>query len=252
MTRSALLPAAALLLALLPSCGKGPSEGPARKEVILYCGAGLRKPAEKLMAFLERRFPVKIRADYAGSEVLLSRIRLHRKGDLFLPGDARYVDQAADDGLVLARRSLHRWRLAILVPKDNPAGIRRAEDLLSPKVRLGLGDPKACAVGKAARRLFRNLGIPWERVKKRVAFLSLTVNELGLQIQARSLDAVVVWDATARQFARYGRILPIEGEAAVTSTVDLAVLSCADDAGLARRLLEAAASPAGRAAFADF
>ncbi len=253
MRPSAFLRGVLLAPLLLPACGKGPSgSGAPRRELVFYCGAGLRDPAEKLISFFESRFPVRIRTDYAGSEVLLSRLKLHREGDLFMPGDARYVDQARKAGFVADRKSLHKWRLVIFVPKGNPAGVKDLEDLATEKVRLGLGDPRACAVGKAARRLFEKNGIPWEKVKKGVDFLSLTVNELALQVQAGSLDAVIVWDATARQFARWGETIAIPPEKNLVSTVDLAVLSFSKFPGLARKLLRAAASPEGKAAFEGF
>ncbi len=243
-------PAAALLLLLLPGCGK---KAPGKRvPIVFYCGAGLRDPAEKLIALFESRFPVKVSADYAGSEVLLSRLKLHSKGDLFMPGDARYVDQAAAAGLVAARETLHRWKPVIFVPRGNPAGVKTLEDLVRKKVRLGLGDPRACAIGKISRKIFAKAGIPWEKVRKRVTFFSLTVNELALQVQARSLDAVIVWDATARQFSRYGRAIPIPPPAGTASTIDLAVLSFSRRPALARELLRLAASPRGKAAFKRF
>ena len=169
-----------------------------------------------------------------------------------MPGDARYVDQAAAAGLVLERESLHRWKPVIFTPKGNPAGVKSLADLARGKARFGLGDPKACAIGGLTRKLFEKQGIPWSEVEKRVTFFSLTVNELALQVQADSLDAVIVWDATARQFARYGEAVPIPDTENLVSTIDLAVLSFAEDKDLAGRLLRAAASPEGRAAFEGF
>ena len=249
MTRFFLLPAVLLLL-FPPGWGKSAPAG--RTPIVFYCGAGLRDPAEKLIALFESRLPVKVSADYAGSEVLLSQLKLHAQGDLFMPGDARYVDQAAAAGLVAARVTLHLWRPVIFVPKGNPAGVKALEDLVRGKVRLGLGNPRACAVGKLSKKIFAKAGIPWEKVKEKVTFFSLTVNELALQVQARALDAVIVWDATARQFSRFGSAIPIPPPAGTASTIDLAVLSFSKHPALARRLLRLAASPPGKASFKGF
>ncbi len=239
-------------LCLLPAgCGeRGGKTG--RTEIVFYCGAGLRAPGKKLVALFEKRLPVEVSTDYAGSEILLSRLKLHRRGDLFMPGDAYYVDQAAAAGFVRDRRRLHLWRPVIFVPRGNPAGVRSLADLARPGVRVGLGDPRACAIGKLTRKLIEKAGIPWKKIEKNTSFVSLTVNELALQVQARSLDAVIVWDATARQFSTYGKAIPIPPAQSLVSAVDIAALSCSRHPDLARRLLAIAASPEGKAAFKGF
>ena len=44
------------------------------KELRLYCGAGIRPPVAQMAEAFEREHGVKVAVDYAGSEVLLSKI----------------------------------------------------------------------------------------------------------------------------------------------------------------------------------
>ncbi len=75
---------------LLVGCEqKEPGE---EKELLLYCGAGIRPPAAELAETFGRENGVKIVTNYAGSETLLSTIRLVREGDLYMPGDKYYVE----------------------------------------------------------------------------------------------------------------------------------------------------------------
>jgi len=248
--RTALLP---LLLAAVAVMGCSPSasrkeEAPARR-LLLFCGAGLRPAAAELIEAFCAEQDASVDSDYAGQEVLLSKIRLAKEGDLFMPGESRYVDLAAEQNLILSRRTVCYFIPTILVQKGNPKRIARLADLLAPGIRLGLGDARSCAVGRLCPGIFEKHGIRWEEVEPKLAFQSATVNELAMQIQAGSLDAVIVWDATAKQYARHGDPVPIPLSQNTISTVDIAVLKSSAHPTLAKAFLELAASDVGRRIF---
>jgi len=214
-------------------------------DLTLYCGAGIRPPVEELVRLFEKDRGISIQVDYAGSEVLLSKIKLSEEGDLYLPGDRHYVDQADALGLIAARERLFYFAPTILVAEGNPREIARLDDLLDPRIRLGVGDPKSCAIGRKTEKLFALNGISWERVLENVTYQAITVTDLGAQIQARSLDAVVVWDATARYFGRHGDAIPIPRDCNIVSAVHIGLLSFSRNRAAAAAFIEFAASPEG-------
>ena len=220
-----------------------------REELLLYCGAGIRPPADELVETFGREHGVKIAVDYAGSEVLLSKIKLIRRGDLYMPGDKHYIEQAARADMILSQRSVCYWVPTILVQKGNPKKIRQLDDLLKPGIKLGLGDPQACAIGRTSKQIFEKNNIPWEDIEENLAFPSLTVNELGMQIQARALDAVIVWDAIARYYKEYGDEIPIPVENNIISTIDIGVLKFTKNQELAEKFVDFITSEAGRQIF---
>jgi len=235
-----------IAILLLGCNNKTPEEpGTGVKELLLYCGAGIRPPVQQIAETFERQHGVKIVIDYAGSEVLLSKIKLTHKGDLYMPGDEYYVDQAAAQGMILSQNSVCYFVPTILVQKGNPKKISRLHDLLQPGLKLGLGDARTCAVGRAAKEIFARNNIAWEDIEKNLAFQSLTVNELGMQIQAGSLDAVIVWDAIARYYSEYGDRIPIPREKNVISTVDIGVLKFTKHRELAEKFVEFVTSQRG-------
>lgn len=238
---------------LLSGCNnKTPEEpGTGVKELLLYCGAGIRPPVQQIAETFERRHGVKIVIDYAGSEVLLSKIKLTHKGDLYMPGDEYYVDQAAAEGMILSQKSVCYFVPTILVQKGNPKNIHELKDLLGTGLRLGLGDARTCAVGRTTRQIFAKNSIAWEDVEKNLAFQSLTVNELGMQIQAGSLDAVIVWDAIARYYSEHGTEVSIPADQNVISTVEIAVLSFTKNRSLAEEFVEFAVSKQGQDIFSQ-
>jgi molybdate transport system substrate-binding protein len=228
---------------------KPEESGSAAKELLLYCGAGIRPPVQQIAEAFESKHRVKIVTDYAGSEVLLSKIKLARRGDLYMPGDKHYVEQAATEGMILSQQSVCYFVPTILVRKGNPKNIHSLRNLLADGLKLGLGDAKACAIGRKTKQIFAKNNIAWENIEKNVAFQSLTVNELGMQIQAGSLDAVIVWDAIARYYIEHGTEVPIPVKENVISTVDIGVLTFTKDLSLAEQFVEFAASPQGQGIF---
>jgi molybdate transport system substrate-binding protein len=233
---------------LFTGCGRR-EEQSGVKELLLYCGAGIRPPVAELTETFNREHGVKIVTDYAGSEVLLSKIKLALQGDLYMPGDRHYVQQAAKEGMIHSSKKVCYFVPIILVQEGNPKEIRGLEDLLKPGLKVGLGDVKACAIGRKTRQIFAKNNIPWPQVEKNLKFQSQTVNELGLQIQAKSLDAVIVWDAIARYYSKYGQEVPIPARQNVISTVDIGILTFTKNRALAERFVEFTTSERGQAIF---
>jgi len=222
---------------------------PAKGTLYLYCGAGIRLPVAEAVEAFHAQTGIAVECDFAGSGILISRIKASRRGDLYMPGDAKYVDLAAKDGLIASRRDVCFFIPVILVRKGNPKGIRSLADLAKPGTELGLGDPRACAIGEVCEKLFEKNAVPLDAVKKNTAFLSLTVNELGIQIKTGKLDAAIVWDAIAAQYADSGEILAIPPEQTIITTVPIAVLKVSTQPELAGRFADFLVSDAGQAFF---
>ncbi len=230
---------AGVLLAIL-GCAKKESaqttESP--RELVLYCGAGIRPPIAELIDLFSQTHDVTITPDYAGSEVLLSKIKIARRGDLYLPGDKHYVDLAAAETMITTRHPVFYWVPTLLVQKGNPKQITSLQDLKRPGLRLGIGDPKACAIGRKTLKLLQKNGITLEQLTDQLTFQALTVDPLGMQIQAQSLDAVVVWDATAQYYHEHGTEVPIPLENNIISSVDIGVLSFTKNVALAQQFAD--------------
>lgn len=222
---------------------------PEKTELLLFCGAGLRPPVAELAETFGREKGIEVATDYAGAEVLLSKIKLGNQGDLYMPGDREFVCQAADEGLILHQESVCYFVPTILVQKGNPKKISSLHDLLKPGIKLGLGHPHNLPVGRIAKKIFEKNKISWTDVERNLKFQSATVNVLGMQIQAKSLDAVIVWDAIARYYSEHGEEVPIPLEQNVISTVDVGVLKFTSNRHLAEEFVEFAASEQGRAIF---
>ncbi|OHB66863.1 MAG: hypothetical protein A2V70_05165 [Planctomycetes bacterium RBG_13_63_9] len=234
-----------VLVFLLPGCR---SKAPEGTKLLLYCGAGIRPPVAELAAEYGRLHKVTVECDYAGSEVLLSRIKLSCQGDLYMPGDVHYVELAEEQELVSSKKNVCYFVPVILVQKGNPKNIRTLEDLTRPELAVGLGDPEACAIGRKCSKIFEKNGIVEEEMD--VAFRSLTVNELGNHIKLGMLDAVIVWDAVAALYGDVGEVVRIPPDQNIISTVAVGVLRSSEHPELAGEFVEFITSDRGKEVFA--
>ena len=225
------------------------SEATQPARLLLYCGAGIRPAADEIVRAFEREHGVTVECDYDGSERLLARIKLSGTGDVYMPGDVHYVEQAESQGLVTRYENACYFIPVILVQKGNPKEIRSLVDLTRPGVDVGLGNPETCAIGRRSAKLFEKHGLSLDDVQPNVKFQAVTVNDLGNHIKLNQLDAVVVWDAMAAYFADDGEIVPIPRDRNVTSTVAAGVLKCSESPALAGELVDFIASDQGKAIF---
>ena len=219
-----------------------------RTELLLYCGAGIRPAASALIEAFEAGRAVRIVATYEGSGQLLGKISAGARGDLFMPGAEMYVDKAIELGLARAetKRVAGFFVPVLFVQKGNPKGIVSLNDLTRDGVRVGLGDERSAAVGQTALEILRKNGIAWEEVRRNVVYRSGTVNELGVAVQMGTVDAAILWDANARQFAGHGEMIPIPGRQNVVSTIPIVVLDASGRPAEARGFTEFVTSEEGR------
>jgi molybdate transport system substrate-binding protein len=240
---------------IILACCLGCTVEPARRHLLVYCGAGLRPPIAELAETFGREHRVTVDVDYAGSEMLLSRIKAARQGDLFIPGDEYYVEQAKSEGLVASSRTACYFVPVILVQKGNPKDIHLLAHLARPGLRLGLGDPEVCAVGRVTAAILAKEKALQAKIERNVEFRSVTVSELANHVKLQSLDAAIVWDAVAAYVADSTDAIPIprdhpaDGARNFVSTVAVSILSCSERPELADQFIQFATSPAGREVF---
>lgn len=86
--------------------------------------------------------------NYAGSRHLLNQIELAEEGHAYQPGAMHYSTIARDKGFIDYEKFVAYHVPMIAVPKGNPANITGLDDLTQPGVRVALGDPRACAIGR--------------------------------------------------------------------------------------------------------
>jgi molybdenum ABC transporter molybdate-binding protein len=218
------LAVAAVLVALLlwPSRSRQAATAAGQKSLLVFCAAGIKSPVEAVAREYEKAFGVRVQLQYGGSGTLLSNLRITDAGDLFLAADESYIKSAREFGLLAETIPLARQQPVIAVAKGNPKNIRTLDDLQRADVRVAMANPDAASIGRTVRGLLQKAG-QWESVEKRVTVFKPTVNDVANDVKIGSVDAGIVWDATARQYAELELVtLPLFD--AATETISIGVL----------------------------
>jgi molybdate transport system substrate-binding protein len=235
------------LILCISGCGKKE-----KKPLLLYCGAGIRPPVAEIVKIFEKERKIKIRTVFSGSNILLGQIKLSRKGDLYMPGDINYLKQAEKEGFIDYYKKACYFIPVILVQKDNPKNIKFLNDLIKPGVRLGLGNPESCAIGKKTEKIFKKNNIKKESIKKNLIFSSLTVNELGVAVSTGSIDAAIVWDANAAYYKDKCEIIEIDSVNNIISTVSVGLLNFSKNKKIGKNFIEMVISQRGEDVFVKY
>ncbi|MCH2161776.1 MAG: substrate-binding domain-containing protein [Phycisphaerales bacterium] len=193
--------AAAILALLLVGLSRTTSTTQATNDSLrLYCAAGIKPAVDPAVTAFAAEHGIPIEIQYGGSGTLLSQLEIDPKGvDLYLAADDSYARTAKEKGLVREIIPLARMRPVIAVPSGNPAGITGVKDLANPDLRVGLANPDAAAVGRITRTALDAQGL-WTSVRDNTQVLKPTVNELANDLHIGTIDAAIIWDATARQY----------------------------------------------------
>jgi len=203
----------------------GSRPGPAGRHdsLLLYCAAGLKPVVEPAVRDYEELTGTRVQVQYGGSGTLLSNLKVANVGDLYLAADESFLKTASAERLVAEIIPLARMSPVIAVAKGNPKGLKNLDDLLRPEVRLVLPNPDAAAVGKVARAELESDG-RWEQLAAHARAFKPTVNDLANDLKLGSADAVILWDATARQYPEV-EVMPGDFFGDAASEVGVGVLT---------------------------
>lgn len=221
-----------------------PKKDHKKPELFLYAGAGLRPAVEQLVTAFKSKTGLQIQADYGGSGEVLSRVREDKKADLFMPGDGWYVDRLQElSGSVIQRKTIAYFVPVIIVSKGNPKGIHGLKDFSRPDLRVGVGDAKSCQVGRVTLDMLKKAGVnPGSPNFQQ----SLTVNELGIWVKMKSVDAAVVWDALAENISSDVDVIRLPPEQTIISEVVLAQLKQSQNPKAAKKFMDFMVSDEGK------
>jgi len=221
--------------------------------LLFHAGAGQRSSLDEIAQVFAQRHPgVRVDFAYKGSGYFLADVAASKEGDLYMPGEAFYVEQAVERGYVesydLGSDTAAYFVTVILTPKGNPKGIRTVADFAKPGVRVGLGDPEACAVGVWHKRILEKAGI-YDRVKRTAVMNAQCIPELGNAVKLRAIDATIVWTSTGVLYLRDAEIVPMAPEWRGVVSLPMVVLQFSRHKELARELKAFVLSREARAIF---
>jgi molybdate transport system substrate-binding protein len=232
---------------LISGCGKS------QKRLLFHAGAGQRSSLDEIAETIKKHHPdIIVDFSYKGSGYFLADVALSKEGDLYMPGEEYYLLQAVERGFITdynAETDVPAYFVTVIItPKGNPKNIRSVLDFKKPGVRVGLGDPKACAIGLWHEKIFKKAGI-WEEVKKNTTMDAKCIPELGNACQLKAIDATIVWATTAVLYLKDIEIIPMDLKNRGLIKLPVAVLKFAKYPVEAKKLKDFILSDEGREIF---
>ncbi|CVK31405.1 molybdate ABC transporter substrate-binding protein [Methanoculleus bourgensis] len=174
-----------------PATGDNTTPGATDTSILVYSGAGLKKPMNEIGAAFTEKTSINVEYNFAGSGTLISQMELSRKGDAFIPGGTPDYRIAQDKGLVGEPGYVAYHVPIIAVQKGNPQNITSVDDFARPGLKIALGGAESTAIGRAGDKLFQKHGI-LDAVEKNVVLRAPTINEVVVAMNMGTADAALL------------------------------------------------------------
>lgn len=227
-----------------------------QRDVVIFAAASLREACTDLQRPFEQAHPgVRLRFNFAGSQELRTQLEQGAPADVFISADEKQMDGAAKAGLVGPAQLLLSNSPVLIVPRSNPAGLKRFADLPSVK-RLVIGTPEV-PIGNYTLQVLDKanaaLGGDFrKRVEARVVSRELNVKQVLAKVVLGEADAGVVYASDAVAAGAQVQVVPIPAEFNVVAHYPMAVVKRAPYPELAQDYVKSLTSPEARAAFARY
>ncbi len=211
------------------------------RELTVYAASSLREIFTDLGHELEARTPgLTVRLNFAGSQELRTQIDHGAPADVFASADARHMA-----GLEVTPRGFARNEPVVVVPRDNPAGIKSFADL--PKARRLVIGAAEVPIGAYTLQILDRAGRAFrDRVLARVVSRELNVRQVLAKVVLGEADAAVVYRTDARAAGDKVEVIAIPGELNVVASYLVAALPGAGEPKLAQAFIELLLAPDGQ------
>ncbi len=202
--------------------------------------------------FEEQNPGVTVKQSFESSSTLLVQIQQGAPADVFASAAEEEMNTAVKDGLVKGEPEVFvKNREIIMVPKDNPANIRRFRDLAKPDVKLVLAGKDVPAADYALEILGKAKG-EYEADFEKDVLSNVVSRESDVRA---SVNRVVVGDADATfgyasdytpDIRDKVKVVPIPPDLNIVATYPIATLEDAKSPGLAKKWVELVTSKEGQ------
>jgi len=180
----------------------------AKEELLFYCGITMVKPMSKIAQIIEKKYNVNIKIIQGGSGDLYDSLSSSKKGDLYLPGSDSYIKKHQNEGLLGYRKYVGYNQIALFVSPNNPKKVKGLQDLTREDLKVSLGNPETCSMGRASVQVLKKFGGEefLNNVEDNIVLYSADSRDFNQLLKNKAIDAGLNWKATAFFPANRGKI----------------------------------------------
>lgn len=229
-----------------PSGVSAPQNGvEANSTLTVYAAASLNGAFQELARAFQAANPgVTVEFNFAGSQELRAQIEQGARADVFASADLKNMDVLKDKDLVGAVQVFARNRLVVIVPRANPAGVLKLNDLASARVKLVIAG-QSVPVGNYTYQLLDRLSADAgygagfkSAVLKNVVSYENNVKAVVSKVALGEADAGVVYATDAQAAAETVSRLEVPDRFNILALYPAAVVRDARNAALAQKWID--------------
>jgi len=210
----------------------------------LVCAGAMSLPVEEMLATFQNNTGVHMQISYGAANVLLQQLKLRPYGDVFIPADRYYTDQAIKAGIA-QEPSLFAYLIpVIMVHKGNPHKIQSLADMTRKDIRVGLVDERIGAIGRLFVALLKKNHIRLSDVH--TVYNAPMVCELANAVKLKSIDVAIVWRPIAMSYPKDADFITIPSDRNIVVPVSAGIIKISSNKTDARKFLQFMTSKAGK------
>lgn len=214
---------------LLTGCGGNDDE-----QLTVYAASSLTEVFQELAP--QHRY------NFAGSDELATQIREGAEADVYAAASPRYPEELRVEGLVEQPVVFATNTLVLIVPKQNPNGVRRVEDLAAGRFKVVVG-AEGVPVGDYTRTVLAKLNLT--SILDQVVSEEENVKGVLGKVALGEADAGFVYTTDAMAADDEVLTISLRANAQADVRYTAAVVSDSDQKEQARAFIELLRSPQG-------
>ena len=229
----------------------------ASAKLLLFAGAASKPATEEVVKAFQEKFKIPADVIFGGSGVVLSQMKLSRRGDIYFPGSSDFMEVAKREGLVYpeSKKIVVYLVPAINVQKGNPKRISSLKDLTKNGIRLAIANPESVCVGTYAVEVIeRNLNAQEkESLRRNLVNYTESCEKTANVISLKAVDAVLGWRVF--QYWDPERIETVylrPDEIPRIGCIPIAISKFTQDRALSQKFVDFIVSPQGKSIFRKY
>ncbi len=204
------------------------------KEIFWYVGAAFVKPAKEIAVQFENKFNnSEVIIISGGSQILLQKIILSKKGDIFLPGGKHYGILAKNKGLVIYSENFIEQVPVFALSEKGSKKIKTFSDIYKKNIKLALGNDKTMALGKIYLRIRKKMPAKIRNsIDNKCIIKGTDVSQIANYIKMGIVDTGTIFKSVAKVF--HLKFIEIPGQYLITDNAPLIMLKLSKNKKLSK------------------
>ena len=169
-------------------------------DIYWYLAASMAKPGKEIVSRFNQQFASShVYLIVGGSGQLLSKIELARRGDIYTPASAGFLEKAREKKLVKSQQPLLYQKPVFGLSRSGATKIKTFRDLVQPGRRLALGNPKTMALGATYLQIEEKMGSELSgQIRANSQLEAINISQIVNYLRSDIVDAGIIFDSVAR------------------------------------------------------